>query len=127
MQKVGILLSTIPDISGRKSGDFQIVATNHSIFSIKCYNTVHLWHISTPNEDNLEENKRLFTFKCHIMAKFSRYIIRTFLSWKFGNFFCNSVLMIKICQYMKDQYLAPDEWLASGDRWMINIWKYMND
>ena len=37
LQKVGILVSRIPDISGRKSGHFQIVAANLSIFG---YNTI---------------------------------------------------------------------------------------
>ena len=40
LQKVGILVSRIPDISGRKSGHFQIVAANLSIFGKKDYNTV---------------------------------------------------------------------------------------
>ena len=35
LHKVGILVSRIPDISGRKSGHFQIVAVNLTIFDIK--------------------------------------------------------------------------------------------
>ena len=35
LQKGGILVSRIPDISGRKSGHFHIVAANLSIFGIK--------------------------------------------------------------------------------------------
>ena len=35
LHKFGILVSRIPDISGRKSGHFQINATNLSIFGIK--------------------------------------------------------------------------------------------
>ena len=35
LQKGGILVSRKPDISGRKSGHFQIVDTNLSIFGIK--------------------------------------------------------------------------------------------
>ena len=35
LQKVGILVSEIPDISGRKSGHFQIVPTYLSKFGIK--------------------------------------------------------------------------------------------
>ena len=35
LQKVGILVSRIPDIFGRKSGHFQKVATNFRIFGIK--------------------------------------------------------------------------------------------
>ena len=35
LQLVGILLSRIPDISGRKSGHFGIVAFNLSIFGLK--------------------------------------------------------------------------------------------
>ena len=56
LQKGGILVSRIPDISGRKSGHFQIVAANHSIFGRKGYNTVDLWHSSTKNEEHWEEN-----------------------------------------------------------------------
>ena len=41
LQKCGILVSRIPDISWRKSGHFQIVAANFTIFGIKrlhhCY------------------------------------------------------------------------------------------
>ena len=35
LHKFGILVSRIPEISGRKSGHFQINATNLSIFGIK--------------------------------------------------------------------------------------------
>ena len=35
LQKVGILVFSIPDIFGRKSGHFQIIVTNSSIFGIK--------------------------------------------------------------------------------------------
>ena len=35
LQKVGILLSRIPDIPGGKSGHFHIVVNNLSIFGIK--------------------------------------------------------------------------------------------
>ena len=35
LQKGGILVFRIPDISGRKSGHFQIVSANLSIFGIK--------------------------------------------------------------------------------------------
>ena len=62
LQKVGILVSRIPDISGTNSGHFQIVAANHSIFSIKAYNTVDSLQSSTPSEENGEENKHLFMF-----------------------------------------------------------------
>ena len=40
LQKFGILVSIIPDISGIKSGHFQIVVAN--LFGIKGYNTVDL-------------------------------------------------------------------------------------
>ena len=43
-----------------------------------------LWQISTPNEENCEENKHLFNFMHHITAKISKYKIRTFFSWKSG-------------------------------------------
>ena len=35
LQKGGILISRIPDISGRKSGHFEIVTANLIIFGIK--------------------------------------------------------------------------------------------
>ena len=35
LQLVGILVSRIPDISGRKSGNFEIVATNLRIFGLR--------------------------------------------------------------------------------------------
>ena len=35
LQKVGILVSRIPDIFGRKSGHFKIAATKPSIFGMK--------------------------------------------------------------------------------------------
>ena len=44
MQRDGILVSRILDISGRKSRHFQIVAANLSLFGIKGYNTVDLQH-----------------------------------------------------------------------------------
>ena len=50
LQKGGILVSRIPDISGRKFGHFQIVAADLSIFGMKRFNTVDLLHSSTPNE-----------------------------------------------------------------------------
>ena len=84
LQKVGILVSRIPDISGRKSGHFQIVAANLRIFGIKGYNTVDLWYSSSPNEDNWEENKQFFTFMRHIMAKHSKCMFRTIFCWKSG-------------------------------------------
>ena len=42
LQKVGILVSRILDISGRKSGHFHIVAANLSILGIKKYNIVNI-------------------------------------------------------------------------------------
>ena len=81
-----ILVSRIPDIFGRKSGHFQIVAAyfwHKKAPTLQC--TVDLWHSFTPNEETLEENKYLFNFMCHIMATFSRNKIRTFYSWKSGN------------------------------------------
>ena len=59
-----------------------IFAANLSIFGIKGYNIVDLWHSSISNEEHLEETKHLFIFLCHIVAKFSRYIVRTFLKFK---------------------------------------------
>ena len=49
LQKVGILVSRIPDKYGRKSGHFQIVAADHCKFRIKAktqliYDTVQLKH-----------------------------------------------------------------------------------
>ena len=35
LQKIGILVPRIPDISGRKSGHFKVVAINISIFCLK--------------------------------------------------------------------------------------------
>ena len=42
LQKVGILISRIPDISGRLSGHIQIVAANLTIFGMKCFKIVDL-------------------------------------------------------------------------------------
>ena len=42
LQKGSILVSRIPDIAGRKSGHFQIVAANLSIFGIKKHKMVDL-------------------------------------------------------------------------------------
>ena len=50
LQKGGILVSRIPDISGRKSGHFQIVDINLTYLALKGYNTVYLRHNSTWNE-----------------------------------------------------------------------------
>ena len=52
LQKAGILVSRVSNISGRNSGNFQIVVANLSIFGIKGYTTVDLGHASTPNEEN---------------------------------------------------------------------------
>ena len=41
------------------------------------YDTVQL-----RNEENWEENKHLFNFMHHIMAKLSKYIIQSFFNWK---------------------------------------------
>ena len=62
LQKAGILVSRIPDIFGRKSGHFQKVATNFSIFGIRWLNFVYSIQTSSP-----------------ILTKFVKYLIRTFL------------------------------------------------
>ena len=47
LQKVGILVSRIPDIFWRKSGHFQIIAVNLSIFDIK--KLQHWWFMTQFN------------------------------------------------------------------------------
>ena len=49
-------------------------------FVKKGYNTVDIWHSSTQNEQNREENSYMFKFMRPIMAYFGKYIIRTFFS-----------------------------------------------
>ena len=64
----------------------------------KIYNNVNLRHSSTTNEYKWENNKPMFTFMPHIMAKFTKYIVRTFLvenpdtGQKYS--FCNSALYL---------------------------------
>ena len=60
------LESRILDISGGKSGHFEIVAITWSIFGQKWYNDVNLWHISTPNDYNWLENRTMCTY-CFIL------------------------------------------------------------
>ena len=47
LQKGGILVSRIPDTSGRNSGHFQIIAANLSIFGIKRFQ--HCWFLKQFN------------------------------------------------------------------------------
>ena len=84
MQRGGILVSRIFDISRRKSGHFQIVAANLSIFGIKRFK--HSLYLTQFNSKwkSMDENKHLLNFICHTSAKFCKYKIQTFFSWKSG-------------------------------------------
>ena len=85
----------IPDISGRTSGHFQIVAFNLSIFGRNRKNSINLWHYSTPNEYKWAENKPMFTFIPHIVANLAKKMIRTFFIWKSG--YRTKIIFLQLC------------------------------
>ena len=66
----------------------------------KIYNNVNLRHSSTTNEYKWENNKTMFTFMPHIIAKFTKYIVRTILvenpdtGQKYS--FCNSGVEVEV-------------------------------
>ena len=73
----------------------------------KIYNNVNLRHSSTTIEYKWENNKPIFTFLPHIMAKFTKYKVRTFLvenpdmGQKYS--FCNSGGEVKISDFIHSQ------------------------
>ena len=71
LQKVDILVSRIPDISIRKSGHFQKVATNHSIFGRK-KDTIMLIYATFQLQMTVNGQKtRLCILLCLIMQQSS--------------------------------------------------------
>ena len=70
----------LPDISGRKSEHFQIVAIDLGILGLNGYKNVNLLHSLTPNDYKCVDNKRTFTFMPHMVRNFTKFMIRTFFT-----------------------------------------------
>ena len=63
LQKVGILVSRIPDVSGKKFGHFQIVAANLSIFGIQ--RLQHCWFMAQFNSKCIKLRRKLAFVQYH--------------------------------------------------------------
>ena len=78
LQKVGILVSWIPDNSRRRSGHFQIIAANLSILGIK--RLQDCWFM-THKKTSICSNSCVLLCQHSVNSK---YIIRIFFGWKSG-------------------------------------------
>ena len=84
LQKLSILVSRILDISGRKSGHFQIVAANLSIFGMK--RLQHCWFMEQFKSKCINLRRKFAFVQYHVSCcvQIQKIQFWTFFSWKLG-------------------------------------------